>query len=86
MIAELLKGVRDMEESLIYQWAVEVGMEEGGKKRHRKTLLDLGAQRFGQLDATAKTVLNSIEDLERLERMTDRLLDAADWDDLLSTP
>jgi len=84
--AELLRGAREMEESVIYQWAVEIGMEEGSKKVLKKTLLDLGSQRFGQLYATAKTVLNSIEDLERLERMTDRLLDAADWDDLLGTP
>jgi hypothetical protein len=86
MAAELLRGVREMEESAIYQWAVEIGMEQGGKKELRETLLDLGAQRFGQPGATAETVLNSVDDMERLRRMTLRLLDAADWDDLLGAP
>jgi len=78
--------MREMEESVIYQWVVEKGIEEGGKKVHRDTLIDLGSQRFGQPDATVETVLNSIEDLEKLRRMTLRLIEAADWDDLLGTP
>jgi hypothetical protein len=82
MAAELLKGVREMEESSTYQWV----MEKGGKKALRETLLDLGTLRFGQPDATAVAALNSLDDKERLARMRHRLLDAADWDDLLGTP
>jgi hypothetical protein len=82
MAAELLKGVREMEESSTYQWV----MEKGGVRALRKTLLDLGTRRFKAPTAAALARLNTIDDLERLDRMTHRLLDAADWDDLLGTP
>jgi hypothetical protein len=82
MAAELLKGVREMEESSTYQWV----MERGGKKALRATLIDLGALRFGRPDTSATAVLNSVDDMDRLTRMTHRLLEAADWDDLLGTP
>jgi hypothetical protein len=82
MAAELLRGVREMEESSTYQWV----MEKGGKKALRETLIDLGTLRFGRPGATTAAVLNSVDDMERLTRMRHRLLDAADWDDLLGTP
>jgi hypothetical protein len=87
---ELLKGVREMEESSTYQWVIEKGMEKGIEKGSlrtlRKTLLNLGTHRFKAPTAATLATLNTIDDLERLDRMTNRLLDAADWDDLLSTP
>ena len=43
-------------------------------------------QRFGAPSQEAEALLNSIGDVQRLERMTDRVLTAADWIDLLSTP
>ena len=98
MAAELLKGVREMEESSTYQWVIEKGMQKGiekgiekgskkgSKKVLKETLIDLGAIRFGRPDATALTVLNSVDDMERLTRLRHRLLDAADWNDLLATP
>jgi hypothetical protein len=86
MAAELLKGVREMEESSTYQWVIEKGMVKGGLRTFRKTLLDLGTRRFESPTAATLAKLNTIDDLERLDRMTNRLLDAADWDDLLDTP
>jgi hypothetical protein len=71
-----------MEESSTYQWV----MEKGGVRALRKTLLDLGTRRFGPPTAAALIRVNTIDDLERLDRMTHRLLDAADWDDLFGTP
>jgi hypothetical protein len=86
MAAELLRGVREMEESSTYQWVIEKGMEKGGKKALKATLIDLGERRFGRPNTSATAVLNSVDDMDRLTRMTHRLLDAADWDDLLGTP
>jgi len=86
MAAELLRGVREMEESSTYQWVIEKGMVKGILRVLRKTLLDLGTRRFESPTAATLARLNTIDDLERLDRMTNRLLDATDWDDLLGTP
>ncbi|HBI45183.1 MAG TPA: hypothetical protein DDY78_20355 [Planctomycetales bacterium] len=91
-----------MEESSTYQWVIEKGMERGIEKGRqegmekgmekgskmvlKESLIDIGAIRFGQPDAAATAVLNSVDDMERLARMRHRLLDAANWDDLLGTP
>jgi hypothetical protein len=45
-----------------------------------------GEQRFGVPRPEVESLLNQVHDPRRLERMTDRILTAADWDDLLSTP
>ena len=78
-----------MEESSTYQFVIEKGMEKGILKGRKKelleTLLHLGTQRFGT-PAAAAARLEAIDDLERLDRMRDRLLDAPDWNDLLATP
>jgi predicted transposase YdaD len=94
MAAELLKGVREMEESSTYQWVIQKGMEKGiekgieigGKKALKETLIDLGTRRFGPPTAATLARINVIDDFVRLDRMTHRLLDAAEWDDLLATP
>jgi hypothetical protein len=71
-----------MEESSIYQWA----MEKGEVRSLRKALIDLGTRRFGPPTAPSLVRINTIEDLEKLYRTTHRLLDATDRDDLLGTP
>lgn len=86
MAAELLKGAREMEESSTYQWVIEKGMEKGGKKELLETVIDLGTLRFGPPSDAVAAALNSMSDLARMRRIRHRLLDAADWDDLLGTP
>jgi predicted transposase YdaD len=78
---ELFRGMRAMRESTTYQYILDEGRIEG----MRASLLRLGRQRFGSA-ADAETAVNGITDLERLERMTDRVLRATDWQDLLATP
>ena len=48
-------------------------------------MLRLGRKRFGEPDEATQTALRSITDLERLERMSERLLDVAGWEELLQT-
>jgi hypothetical protein len=53
----------------------------------RETVLHLGRQRFGRSPTRKQRAeLEATTDLARLERIRDRLLAAASWADLLSTP
>jgi hypothetical protein len=52
----------------------------------RDTVLRLGAKRFGPPPAGAEAAIRAEADRGRLDRLADRVLDAAGWDDLLATP
>lgn len=83
--AQLLRGVRDMRESSTYQAILEEGENQGVLKGERKALLVVGTRRFGPPDAQTWAAIEAIESIARLEQMTARLLDVADWDELLAT-
>ena len=92
----LLQGVRGMRDSLTYQAVLEEGRAEGeargrveGEARGRleearRLLRQLGERRFGPPDPAVIAALASLTDLERVERVTLRLLDAASWEDALA--
>jgi hypothetical protein len=61
-------------------------LEEGEEIRAKKVILQLGRQRFGPPDEAITARLSGITDLDRLDRLIDRLLTAAGWQDLLDTP
>jgi hypothetical protein len=61
-------------------------LDEGQVKRGRKDILLVGAERLGPPDESAKTRLEGITDLERLDRMLLRSVEAASWEEILSTP
>ncbi|MBA2449598.1 MAG: hypothetical protein H0V51_16380 [Chloroflexi bacterium] len=96
MIGELLRGVRAMRESSTYQAILAEGRAEGeaagraegeaaGRAAEaRAILLRLGRERFGPPDARTRTALDQIDDLDRLEPLTVRLLKVGSWDDLLA--
>ena len=91
--AELFRGVLYMEESTTYQWilnqgktlGIAEGEAEGKAKEARAILLRQGRKRFGPADASTTATLAAINDIERLERMSERLLDVQDWAELLAT-
>ncbi len=93
VISHLLRGVRQMEDSVTYQEIVAKGLAQGmaqgmaqGKLQHaRDSLLRLGSKRFGPPAASVREAVNRIDDPDRLDLLTDRVLDAASWDDLLGT-
>jgi hypothetical protein len=67
--------------------AREEGHVEADRARLLRTILVLGGQRFGKAASrTQKAQLEGIDDLNRLERMSDRLLQVTSWSDLLATP
>ena len=65
------------------------GMQEGQQKGEvlglRRAILRGGANRFGAIPLSLRTDLEAIHDIERLERMIDRILSASDWTELLAT-
>jgi predicted transposase YdaD len=88
--AELLRGVRTMKDSVTYQAIVEEGLAEGraegraeGLKAMREVLFEMGTKRFGKPDRKTAKLIDSIDELGQLKRLTERILDADDWKDLL---
>ena len=71
----------NMEESTTYQWILSKGVAKGVQNM----LLRQGGKRFGPADEATAARLRAVADEERLERMADRVFDAAGWDDLLAT-
>ncbi len=93
VIRSLFQGIQGMEESVTYQEILQKGEARGearGKaqgraEEARRIVRLIGEQRFGAPDAATETALNAITDLDRLERMAARFLQADDWADLLAT-
>ncbi len=78
-----------LEDSSTYQLILkrsEARGEARGKvtAAHRMVFIIAG-KRFGPAPGATEAALQGITDQDRLDRMTDRLLDATGWDDLLST-
>jgi predicted transposase YdaD len=93
-----LRTMNILKDSSFYQVILKEGREEGWKegletgerkgeiKGARKLLFHLGRARLGRLDKTTRAAIEAIDDLERLERLSERLLTATSWADLLSEP
>jgi predicted transposase YdaD len=81
--AQLLKGVQEMEDSVTYQAILQRGETRGRLAEIRKVLLRQGSKRFGPPDASTQAALESITDLEQLERLSERLLEVESWQELL---
>jgi predicted transposase YdaD len=92
-VNELFRGVRAMRESSGYQLILDEGREEGRKEGRKegalreaqKLLLRQGRHKFGAPEPAVEAAVQAITDLDRLERMSDRMFDATSWQDLLAT-
>lgn len=58
--------------------------EKGIEKGRQDSLLRLGQRRFGSASKEIEMRIRSIHDVDRLEALTDRILDAQNWDELLA--
>jgi predicted transposase YdaD len=91
---ELLKGVREMEESVTYQAIIQKGKAEGkieGKiegaaEEAQRILLLVGTKAFGQPDAATQTAIAALLDRERLESLIERVGEVTTWQELLGKP
>lgn len=79
-VGQLIREIRGMKESVTYQAIIE----EGATAEAQRILLRQGNRRFGQPDERVKRRLESVTDLQRLEDLSERLLDVSSWEELLS--
>jgi hypothetical protein len=79
--AQLLQVVRAMKESSTYQ-AI---LDEGWAEEARKVLLLLGNDKLGPPDMETRAALEAITDINRLERLLQRLLQVSGWRELLGS-
>jgi hypothetical protein len=77
---QLFAGVAAMRESSTYQYI----LDEGRAQEARRMLLRLGCIRFGEPEPAVLTVIESTTDLDRLERLGDRLVTVSSWSELLA--
>ena len=80
--AGIFRGVRAMHESDTYLAIVD----EGREKQVKKDILSIGEVSVGPPSEAVKGALESITDLERLDRMVRRAVKAASWQEILETP
>lgn len=81
--AQLLQGVRAMKESSTYQAILDEGRAEGRAEEARRVLLLLGDKQFGSPDPGTRAALDAITDVNRLERLLQRLSEVSNWGELL---
>ena len=72
-----------MKESSTHQAIVEEGVVRGRVEAMRSTLLRQGRLRFGPPTEFAQSAIQAIDNLEKLEQLTERLLTASSWQELL---
>lgn len=79
-----------MEESSTYQEIFQKGFAIGVRRAQmtiamRNSVLIVGRKRFGEPSLADFEHLNSINELDRLNRIFDWILDAENWEDLILT-
>lgn len=78
---EILQSMIRWRESGAYQIIVE----EGQLREARRLVLTFGERRLGQPDAATREHIESVSDLDRLERMVGSAFTASSWLELLAT-
>ncbi len=76
-----------MKESSTYQAILAegrtAGLVEGREEEARTLLLRLGRKHLGRPGRRISSAIKSITDVQRIEQLTERLLDVKSWDELL---
>ncbi len=67
-----------------WQEGLELGQRNGRIAEAREVLFRLGRIRFGRLVKATREKIEVIDDLSRLEQLSERLLTATSWADLLA--
>jgi predicted transposase YdaD len=75
----LFQEVLGMEDSVTYQAIVRKGRLSQG----RQDVFRLGEKRFGPADEATTAALNAIDDVRKLDKIIDRILDVDSWQELL---
>jgi len=69
-----------MEESVTYQAIIR----KGRLAEARQILLRLAQKLFGPAEEATAAALNTIEDVQRLEELSERVLEVSSWQELLN--
>jgi hypothetical protein len=97
-VSAMIRGIRGIEESSVYQGIFakgEVrgeargrveGQTEGAIEEARKTLLRWGRKKLGPASDEIEIRLTALRDLDQLDVLLDRVLDLSTWDELLASP
>jgi predicted transposase YdaD len=64
----------------------KVGMEKGRITQAQELLFHQGRLRFGRIDKATRSAIEAIDDLERLQVLSELILTATNWRDLLAKP
>ena len=86
LIDRLLEGVQNMKESVTYQKILREGRAEGRAEGAKRILKRLGSKRLGKPEPRIEAEIDAIADLEKLEQLSDRVLEVTDWEELLAQP
>ncbi len=62
---------------------VEKGIETGERKALQETILRQGTRKFGPPSGDAQSHIHSLSELGQLQDLSDRMIDAKSWDELL---
>lgn len=76
---EFLRSIPDIEEYPGFK----MFLDQGKTTEARELILRQGRKKFGPPSAEQEALMRSVNDLTRLEAMSERLLDVSSWDDLL---
>jgi len=79
---DLFQGVAAMKDSDTYQAILDRGRVDEA----RRIVLRLGRRRWGEPDAPALAALQALQDVQRLEALTERVDNVSGWEELLATP
>ena len=91
-VGKMILGIRGIEDSWVYQDIFAKGRAEGEAKGRtegqvdeaRAILLGLGRKKLGEPQEPVRSQIAAIRDLDQLNRLLDRILEAPTWDDLLA--
>jgi hypothetical protein len=61
-------------------------LKEGRAEEAKRILKRQGSRRFGKSDAHIEAAIDAIADLDRLEQLSDRVLEVTGWEELLAQP
>jgi hypothetical protein len=93
-ISSMILGIRGIEESSVYQGIFAKGEAkgrvegqiQGRAEEARDVLLRLGRKKLGQPDEGVRTQVATIDDVDRLNALLERILDVSSWSELLTAP
>jgi hypothetical protein len=85
-VQAMIFGIRGIEESWVYQDILAKGRAEGEARgaieEARNVPLRQGRKKLGEPDERVRSLLSELADLDRLNLLLERVLDAERWDDL----